>query len=158
MANLIIESSPTIKWYSDLWPFFSLIESSIRRHRWLWTDVETASEMPVSENDFGRYLVNGDTLFDFTATRPQFIWSVLTALPADTDFDPLSLESVPSANGNSSLWHGSPKPQFNGARFEIVCWDSAATLLVGADDSTAGAFRTAYPGARDLDAANQSRV
>ncbi|GAA5508878.1 hypothetical protein Rcae01_04347 [Novipirellula caenicola] len=157
MANLIIETSPTINWYSDLFPFFSMVESTIRSRRWLWTDVEINRKLPVPDNVYGRYLIDGDTLYDFAVGRPQFVWSVLSALPADADFDPTMLDSVPSADGNPDFWHGAPKPQFPGAEFEIVCWDSSATLMIGAGASVSEAFRAAYPGALDLDVENQSR-
>ncbi|TWU18495.1 hypothetical protein [Allorhodopirellula heiligendammensis] len=157
MANLIIENSPTIQWYSDLFPFFSLIESTIRSHYWLWTDVDVTSELPVPPNDHDRYLIDGDVLFDFTLKRPQFVWSVLSALPADTNCDPAALESAPYADGNSELWRGSPRPQLPDAHFEIVCWDSSATLLIGASGNVADAFLMAYPDARYLDVDNQSR-
>lgn len=160
MANLIIENSPTIKWYSDLYPFFSLIEPTIRKHRWLWTDVEVNAPLPIPHNDFGRYLIDGDTLFDFAVGRPQFNWSVLSALPSEYEVAPTAIprESVPYADGNPDFWHGSPRPQFSDAVFEIVCWDSSATLLIGTDDVLVlDAFGTAYTGAVDLDAENRSR-
>ena len=157
MANLIIEKSPTIAWYSDLNPFFTLIESTIRERRWLWTDVDITSDLPVPSNDHDRYLIDGDTLFDFALNRPQFVWSVLSALRPDADFDPTALDSAPYADGNPNFWTGSPRPQFPDALFEIVCWDSSATLLIGAPDNVADAFRAAYPGTLDLDMENRSR-
>ena len=160
MANLIIEKSPTIKWYSDLHPFFALVESTVREHRWLWTDVDVNAALPIPDNDVGHYLIDGGQLFDFAAGRPQFNWSVLSALPSDYDFDPAVIprESMPYADGNPHFWHGSPRPQFSDAIFEIVCWDSSATLLIGADGpDLLDAFRTAYPGTLDLDVENRSR-
>ena len=160
MANLIIEKSPSIKWYSDLHPFFALIESTVRANRWLWTDVDMTSELPVPHNAHGRYLLDGDTLFDFTVNRPQFVWSVFSALPPDYELDPIAIprESIPYADGNPDFWRDSPRPQFSDALFEIVCWDSSATLLIGAEDADVlNAFCAAYPGEVDLDAENRSR-
>ncbi len=161
MANLIIEKSPSIKWYSDLFPFFALIEPTIREHRWLWTEVDVNAALPIPDNDIGRYLIDGDALFDFAVDRPQFRWSVLSALPPEYEVDPTAIprESVPYADGNPDFWHGSPRPQFSEALFEIVCWDSSATLLIGTDNHLIlDAFRAAYPGAVDLDAENRSRA
>lgn len=36
VANLIVANSPLIDWYTDLFPFFALIESTVRKHAWLW--------------------------------------------------------------------------------------------------------------------------
>ncbi|WP_236696674.1 hypothetical protein [Rhodopirellula islandica] len=119
--------------------------------------MDLTCELPVPPNNSDRYLVDGDTLYDFALNRPQFVWSVLSALPASADFDPTILDSVPYADGNADLWHGSPRPQFSDASFEIVCWDSSATLLIGASDDVANAFLAAYPDARNLDTDNQSR-
>lgn len=143
-----------------MFPFFALIESTIRDHRWLWSDVDITSQLPVPQNVHDRYLIEGDTLFEFTRGQPQFIWSVLSALPADYDIDPTQLpeESVPYADGNAQLWTGSPRPQYSDALFEIVCWDSSATLLIGVDNfRILEAFGTAYPGSVDLNVQNRSR-
>ncbi|MEZ6116842.1 MAG: hypothetical protein R3C28_09755 [Pirellulaceae bacterium] len=149
LANLIIEKSPTIPWYTDLHPFFALIESTIRSHRWLWSDVDVNRALPLPDDTFDPYVVDGSTLFDFAAGRPQFNWSVLSALPFDADVDPTAIprEAVPYADGNPDFWHGSPRPRYTDALFEIVCWDSSATLLIGTDDQQVlDAFHAAYPG------------
>lgn len=156
MANLIIEKSKAIRWYSDLQPFFSLMEPVVRSHRWLWSDVDVYAPLPIPDNDCGWYLIDGDTLFNFVQPGPQFVWSVLSALSHDAVVELPNLETVPYADGNSNFWHGSPKPQFPDAEFEVVCWDASATLLIGADEAVANAFRMAYPDARDLDELNQS--
>ena len=154
MANLIVEKSRSINLYTDLQPFFSLIEPVVRKHRWLWSDVDVYAELPIADNDCGWYLIDGDTLFDFVQTRPQFVWSVLSALRPDAVVDPGSSETVPYADGNPDFWHGSPRPQCPDAEFEVVCWDASATLLIGADETVANAFRMAYSDAHNLDDLN----
>ena len=121
-------------------------------------DVNAA--LPIPHNDYGHYLIDGDHLFDFAAGRPQFNWSVLSALPSDYEIELAAIprDSVLYANGNPDFWHGSPRPQFADALFEIVCWDSCATLLIGTENpNVLNAFRAAYPGTLNLDAENRSR-
>jgi len=63
-------------------------------------------------------------------------------------------EELPYADGNLDLWVGSPRPQLSIAAFEIVCWDSTYTLLIGVNSETAESFRAAFPNVLDLDAYN----
>ena len=157
MTNLIVDKSPSIKWYTDLFPFFSLIESTVRRYDWLWTDVEVDAALPVPSNDKGIYWLSGDALLEFVEQHPQFIWSVLSAIPPDSKNAATAVDCIPFADGNRSFWTGSPRPQHPNAMFEVVCWDSSSTLLIGADEPLADAFCRAYPGAVDLDAENSRR-
>jgi hypothetical protein len=149
--NLIAEKSPRIKWYSDLRPFFSVIESRVQNYVWLWTDVEVGAPIPVDADAARRYWISGFALLQFVAEAPQFVWSVLSAIPPMKEQHARSIDRVPCADGNRNLWIGSPRPQHPDADFEVVCWDASCTLLIGADEEIAAAFRSAYPDALDLD-------
>ena len=153
--NLIVEKSERIKWYTDLFPFFDQISDVVTQHEWLWTDDEVVSELPEHKTDeHQRKWVDGATLIQFVRNRPQFVWSVLSAIdPNDVD-NARSDSTYPSADGNGNLWLGTPQPQHPCAKFEIVCWDSTATLLINANEALANAFRNAYPGCIDLDELN----
>ncbi len=152
VPNLIIEQSPTIEWYSDLYPLFARIESIVHNHIWLWTDVEVTSELPVRESDRGIYWLSGETLLGFVETRPQFVWSVLSAIPIASEDSARNCDVVPYADGNRALWSANSKPQHPSAVFEVVCWDASATLLIGASSEINTAFRAAYPGCTALPA------
>src|SRR5690606_32781355 len=94
---------------------------------------------------------------DLVEQRPLFFWAVISAIPSSCSDDDINAPCSPYADGNPTFWIGSPSPQHPQAEFEIVCWDSGATLLIGADDVVAAAFRSAYPGSIDLDRVNQRR-
>jgi hypothetical protein len=127
------------------------VESVVRQHVWLWSDIEVAAELPIACDHRGACWIDGDKLFDFICRRPQFIWSVLSAIPAESRRVAEEVDCVPFADGNRSFWVGSTTPQHPMASFEIVCWDSSATLLIGANAELAEAFRLAYPDAVCLD-------
>lgn len=105
----------------------------------------------------GRYWISGPELFRFVEEGPLFGWSVLSAIPAEREPHAKALDVSPYADGNPNLWTGKPEPQHPDADFEIVCWDSSCTLVIGANDVVAAAFRSAYPDALDLDLANSVR-
>lgn len=155
--NLIVEKSPQIKWYTDLYPFFSRIESIVRSYTWLWTNVDLLAPIPFEEDAPDVYWISGDALVEFVTNRPQFIWSVLSAISPNNVGAARKLDCYPYADGNRGLWINSPKPQHPHAEFEIVCWDSGATLLIGGKGEVLDAFLVAYPGAHDLDTDNQAR-
>jgi hypothetical protein len=41
-------------------------------------------------------------------------------------------------------------PQLQGARIEVVCWDSSATILIGLSSEQATRYLTANPHAKPL--------
>jgi hypothetical protein len=63
----------------------------------------------------------------------QFIWAVLSAFGGDVTIP----EDLPFADMNAELWTSTVKPQIKESDFEIVCWDSSATLFIGVDNSVA---------------------
>jgi hypothetical protein len=156
--NLIVEKTPRIKWYSDLRPFFSEIEALVQSYVWLWTDIETDVPVPFEYDPMRMNWISGPTLFGFVSQGPQFVWSVLSAIPAEKEQHARSLNCQPYADMNREFWIGTPKPQHPDADFEIVCWDASATLVIGANEFVADAFRDAYPDASDLDIANSRRA
>jgi hypothetical protein len=60
-------------------------------------------------------------------------------------------DDLPYADGNPALWKGSPKVQLKEAVFEIVCFDSGATLLIGAPGEIGAQFKAVFTEARALD-------
>ena len=149
--NLIVEKSRSIKWYTDLYPLFSLIESSVRKHAWLWSDIEVGCDLPIPCDERGYCWIHGNDLFEFVCKRPQFVWSVLSAIPPEKSEVAAKASCIPYADGNSDFWRGKAKLQHPMAEFEIVCWDASATLLIGADSVLSEAFRLAYPDAEEFD-------
>jgi hypothetical protein len=157
--NLIVEKSPEIAWYTNLFPFLDRLGPRVDDYVWLLTSVELdVGMLPFRETPSNSYWVDGKSLVRFVeGARPQFIWAVLSAIP--TKDEPLARlqDCCPFADGNRGFWTGTPHPQHPYAKFEVVCWDSTLTLLIGANEDIAECFRRAYPGAIDLDAENAKR-
>lgn len=154
--NLIFENVPHVRWYSDLKPFVAALDARLYDYIWRF-DV---AEGPIPDNcrqDDEYWILTGEAFADLVEDHPQFTWAVVSAIAKQCSRKQINAECAPYADGNPSFWTGSPKPQHPYAEFEIVCWDSSATLLIGADESIAAAFRTAYPEAIDLDRENEDR-
>jgi hypothetical protein len=91
----------------------------------------------------------GDMLSSFLkAHEAQFEWAVFSAVPKGFRSRPVS---DPGADGNPDFWVGEgPMPQLDGALFEIVCWDSSATLLINLPLEAAQSFAARFPDTRPL--------
>jgi hypothetical protein len=155
--NLIIEKVPRIKWYTDLQPFVAALGHRMRDYLWRFDAVEATVDFPTAEEPGGFWRLSGEQFRALVAEHPQFVWAVISALPLDYSAKDVDSRGFPFADGNPAFWTGSPTPQHPDALFEIVCWDSSATLLIGADQDIATAFRSAYPECVDLDRENQIR-
>ena len=76
----------------------------------------------------------------------QFIWLVLSAFPLGKRIE---VPHEPCADGNPRYWaEPELRPQLAGANFEIVSWDSSATLLVGVPEKFGNAFMNYFPQAK----------
>lgn len=154
--NLIVEKVPRIRWYTDLHPFVTALGVAADDFMWRMDDVDTDASLP-HETEPGVWYLTGSDMRMLVSDHPQFLWAVISAIPRHQTNKSISLPSHPYADGNPTFWTGSPRPQHPHAKFELVCWDASATLLIGADESIAAAFRTAYPEAVDLDQENRDR-
>jgi len=99
--------------------------------------------------------INGDDLQEFLERNEvQFICAVFSAVPKGSR--PI-VDNTPYVDGNPDYWSGKEvEPQLRGALFEIACWDSSATLLVGLPEDALNAFRHVYPDAKPLVIRGQS--
>jgi hypothetical protein len=148
--NLIVERAPAIKWYTDLYPFVKALGIHADDFCWLCTgglEYDFALESP----DAGYWLLATE-LRESVESHPIIAWGVLSAIPSEVLSAAKTINCYPYADGNRGFWTGSPKPQHPLAAFEVVCWDSSATLLIGGSPRVADAFQAAYPSAIDLDA------
>ena len=101
-------------------------------------------------------VLSGEELASITrAEDVQFIWAVLSAFRQKLNGIPAEL---PFADGNSNIWHASPRPQLPNAEFEIVCFDSSCTLFIGVEEDLAAKLRSVYPDIGDLDEQNEERA
>lgn len=113
---------------------------------WFVSDLETNVAVPAL--GFGDVWVTGDELSKVLTRDVQFIWGVFSAVPRGIRLD---VSVPPAADGNSSYWQPPEvQPQLEGACFEIVCWDSSATILVGLSLEQAKLFMSTFPEAKAL--------
>ncbi len=146
-ANLILEESDYVEWYSELGPLFAGIPR-LREYYYLLSDLELNRYPDTLRKGEDPILISGEELSTtLEQIEVQFIWGVLSAF----ERIPTSLPvEAPYAEGNTAFWEGQPTPQAQGASFEIVCWDSSLTLFIGVDQWLASWLRKLYPDIRDL--------
>lgn len=153
MVNLILEKTAQVRFFTEMRSVFSALGIRACDYDWFLSDVE------MNRNVAGFVVQDqwlaGDQLERLiTAEEIQFIWAVFSAVPVGTRFD---VKNAPFADGNSTFWHGAGgRPQLDGSLFEIVCWDSSATLLIGIDQEVADHFRAVYSDTRLLFECNQA--
>jgi hypothetical protein len=139
--NVILMYSDQVPWYTDMAATFLAMGVDPRSYDWYVSSVETNVPVPVfSEHEAW---VTGDELAVVLAAPIQFSWAVFSAFPRGVRVD---VSSPPDADGNPTFWHPPEvRPQLEGACFEVVCWDSSATILIGVSPQQAERFSQAYP-------------
>ena len=143
---------------------FDALPGLCLKHDWLISNLECASVVLDAEEDWlildprlesGTVFLTGNELETILASNTiQFSWAVFSAVSIGSKPNP---PEAPYADGNSAFWHESPKPQLDGARLEIVCWDSSCCLIIGASEELAAKFRETFPEVLDLDEQNRRR-
>lgn len=118
-----------------------------RQYDWLISDIEVSTK-PESFL-LGDQWMTGEALAQLLRDHDlQFIWAVFSAVPIG--YRP-NVGDVPYCDGNPNFWNGSDLgPQLDGAVFEIVCWDSSATILIGLPEQAQRAFVSTYSDTRPL--------
>jgi hypothetical protein len=148
--NFIQYKALQVEFYTSLKDVERWLEIDLSDYDWHFSDVDggwVGLEYPS--------WVPGEVLsaklkeFDY-----QFIWAVISAFPKGTK--PF-LDNNPYADGNPGFWEGSPKKQIGNALFEIVCWDSSATLFIGLPDFLSKVLLKNAPGIKNLDEENIKR-
>lgn len=80
--------------------------------------------------------------------RCSVYFAVFSAVPKGFRF---IVEKPPYLHDNPSYWSGKEVlPQLDGALFEIACWDSSATILVGLPAEAETSFVRAYSDTHSL--------
>jgi hypothetical protein len=146
--NLVLESPAPVPYFTDMRKTLDDAGIEPGNLNWYISDLETNLYVPELGN--GDVWIQGSALAEVLETPGlQFIWAVFSAFPADEGGK--EVDSPPLADGNGR--YGRPPeavPQLQGARFELVCWDSSATVLIGLSEEQATRYRTANPHARPL--------
>lgn len=128
--NIIAEHIINANFYSSLRNIEAWLEIRFEHYDWHLTDVDGGWLNIVSP-----CWLSGDEIrikideFDW-----QFRWAVFSAYPKG--FTPF-LSTKPYADCNTSFWTESPSKQLDDSIFEIVCWDSSATIFIGLPEDLA---------------------
>lgn len=145
--NLILERTDQVPFFTNMRLVLNAMNVSTRDYDWYLSDLET--------NYYGSDFTGEDQWLSGEALQHllqqheiQFIWAVFSAVPKGFRCE---VENAPYIEGNSDYWSGKEtKPQLGGALFEIACWDSSATILVGVPLKAVASFTRAYPDVRPL--------
>lgn len=148
--NYIQVDTDEVDFFTSLKDVSQWLEIELEDFDWHISDIEGAwPELDDPSWILGKELSNKLDEYDH-----QFVWSVVSAFPKG--YKPFTTES-PFADGNQSFWKGSPKKQLEESLFEIVCWDSSATLFIGLSESMSENLLRNAPGIKNLDKYNASR-
>jgi len=145
--NLILEKTDQVHWYTNMREVLEAAEIVTQDYDWYVSDIETNWWPPGFTIDDQWF--SGEELASFLRDNTvQFIWAVFSAVPMGYRVVPTA---VPFVEDNPDYWNGGePAPQLEGALFEIACWDSGATILIGMPSKSAHAFMARYPDTKPL--------
>ena len=144
--NIVLESSEQVPWYTDMGTTLRAMGVDPKAYDWYVSDVETNVAVPLPKDS--DIWVSGCELSALLETPIQFIWAVFSAFPPGIRVE---VPSPPYADGNPHFWRPPEvSTQLPQACFEIVCWDSSATILIGVSQEQAERFSQTYSDARLL--------
>ncbi|CAM3206531.1 hypothetical protein [Vibrio neptunius] len=148
--NYIQEKAKGIDFYTSLINVENWLEISLSDYDWHISDIDGAwPELDDPSWVTGQELAAKISEFDY-----QFSWAVISAFPKGTR--PFTTDE-PFADGNSIFWEGIPEKQLKNAVFEIVCWDSSATLFIDLPSDLAKNLVANAPSIKDLNKVNGQR-
>ncbi len=151
--NLIQEDSDQIKSFTDLGKVANWLGIELKDYDWHLAD---AQFYPTWKDFTDPCWVKGEKLSaHITKFNPQFIWAVLSAFPKNS---PPILSDQPHADMNPTFWSGIPERQLRTSIFEIVCWDSSATLFIDLPEDLGKRLLANAPGTKDLNEENERRM
>ena len=145
--NLILENTDQVQYFTNMKLVFSALSISAADYDWYVSDIETNySTNELSQDD---NWISGESLSKFLEVNDiQFIWAVFSAFPRNYRSQ---IQCSPYIEGNPDYWCGKELlPQLSDALFEIACWDSSATILLGLPPESEVAFTLRYPDTRSL--------
>lgn len=146
--NILLESSDAVPYLTDVGSTLCSLGVDASAFDWYVSDIETNFFFEGRPQVDG--WMNGPELAQ-CLLHPglQFIWGVFSAFPRGMRVE---VPRPPSAEGNPRFWRDADTltPQLEGALFELVCWDSSATILVGITSEQARRYMETHPQAKLL--------
>lgn len=152
--NLILERTDRVHFYTDMRVVLDAVGLRASDFDWYLSDVETN----YYDTDFSsdERWVSGIELEEFLKLHTvQFIWAVFSAFPVGYRRE---IAEAPYVDDNPRYWQGiEVLPQLNDPLFEIVCWDSSATILISLPSEAEQRFIRVFPETRSLVVASRGR-
>lgn len=146
--NLIQENTEDVEFFTSLRDIEKWLEISLEDYDWHFSDVDGAW----MNSSKSQWLTGKQLNSKIKAYNYQFVWAVISAFPSGS---PRRFSDLPFADGNPNFWRGSPKKRLEDSLFEIVCWDSSATLFIGLAEELGRRIYKNAPGIKDLDQKNK---
>lgn len=151
--NFIQEDCSKVEYYTNLTAVSNWLEINLSDYDWHFADVD-GDWFDLNDPE-PKWLTGEELDLKLKDNNIQFIWAVISAYPKGA---PPKLDNQVYADGNPIFWTGSPKKQLKDSLFEIVCWDSSATLFIGLPLNLGQNLIKNAPGIKDLDLENQKRI
>ena len=146
--NLILEDSPQVPYFTDVAACLAALGVHAQDFDWFVSNIEANGPLPETLRTSHGAWLSGEALALMLTPGLQVIWGVFSAFPVGQR--PVIAEP-PCADGNPDFWNvPDMHVQAPGAGFELVCWDSSATLLIGLSAEQAARFMRTYAEAREL--------
>ena len=145
--NLILEKTSQVRYFTNIQEVLDAAGIDARQYDWFVSDIDV--NYTPEGFSLGDQWMTGEQLSHLVRDNDlQFIWAVFSAVPIGHR---PNVVNAPYCEGNPDYWNGAdPGPQLDGAVFEIACWDSSATILIGLSEHSQRAFVSKYPDARSL--------
>ncbi|RZI58625.1 MAG: hypothetical protein EOP37_15210 [Rubrivivax sp.] len=149
--NLLLESPTSVPYFTDVGAMLRAMGVAPIEFDWYISDIDTNIFVPGIPASDG-WFTGSELASVLSHADLQFVWGVFSAVPPGMRFD---VERSPGADGNSRYWQddGTLAPELDGAVFELICWDSSATILIGITAEQARRFIQAYPEVKPLNMA-----
>ena len=146
--NLVLEHTARVPYFTDMRQTLADAGINATDFDWYVSDLETNFSVP--ELGSGDCWLKGAELAGALQRNGlQFIWAVFSAfVPGHGNY---AVKTPPVADRNQRYWRPPEVvPELPEAQFEIVCWDSGATLLIGLAENQGKKYLAANPEARSL--------
>lgn len=152
--NLVLENTEQVRFFTNMKIVIEALGISPSDFDWYVSDIETNINCAALGNaGVGQWITGNELESILGGSEIQFIWGVFSAVPVGNR---PNITKLPIAQGNTSYWSEQVLgPQLEGAKFEIACWDSSATILVGLNDSQSKSFCTRFSDAKALPGTRQ---
>jgi len=146
--NLILEQSNKVKYFTNMQQIFSALGNICEDYNWFISDIETNFYIPDVFNNTDQWITGKALNNILNNYEIQFIWAVFSAFKKGTKFE---ISKSPYVEDNPIYWNGiEANVQLENAEFEIACWDSSGTILVGINQELASKFCMTYPETKSL--------